>query len=176
VPSPPRTGTVQDRKARAGDLCRTFKVQNSQSLAQINVVFRFEVESSRFAPFAYLDVRRLVLSDRHVRSRNIWQTREKFPHFGIRCVPLLFQFRLGIFQACNFGLLRLGFLQSAGLHHRTDLFAGRITELVDAVGFAYHASALGIQFDKPVQAVDREIPVHKRFANCVKILSYKIKV
>ena len=63
----PRTGTAEDREPRTRDLGCAFKIQNSQSLAEVDVVFRLEIEFPRLAPVVITDV--YYLNNEEIQSR-----------------------------------------------------------------------------------------------------------
>src|SRR3954447_6601113 len=59
----PCSGAVKDCKSRGGNLSSTLKVENSQRLAKVHVIFRLEIKFARLSPAANLLVCVLVGTD-----------------------------------------------------------------------------------------------------------------
>ena len=170
------TSSVENGEARTRDLGRAFEIEYAEPLAQIDVIFWFKRERSRFSPFADLDIGRFVRTDGYVGRGNVGQVDENIPHRRFGGVTLRFQFCLLFLEARDLGLFGFGSIAFARLHQSTDLFARGVAQLVYRVRFTYDAAALSVENGKFIQRVGRKVAVGKRGPDGVDIFSYKIKV
>ena len=75
----------------------TFVPVAEQAFAEVDVIFRLEIELARRAPAADFHVGRLVRADRHIVGRQIRQIGEQIAHFRFGFFAQLFELGLPLF-------------------------------------------------------------------------------
>src|SRR5690606_5394089 len=91
-----RDRAAHQRKARAGQLCSSIKIEIAVPLADSNVILGLEVEGAWRAPAAYLDVIVLATANRYALVRQVGNGQQNGVKLGLdRLQFLLGRIQLG---------------------------------------------------------------------------------
>ncbi|MPN13749.1 hypothetical protein SDC9_161074 [bioreactor metagenome] len=76
-----RAQSLVEGKSGASYFGSTFEIKNAQPFTNVPVCFRLKTEFCRLAPFAYYRIITVILANRHIICRHVWNGQKNIFEF-----------------------------------------------------------------------------------------------
>ncbi len=144
----PRQRAFVHHETRAGNFRRRVEIHQAERLTEVEMLFRGEVKSARFAPARDFDIIVLVNAIRHIVARRVRERGERIVEFGDRISLRALQIFPIVLDRRDFCLQRLGAGCIAGFHRRADLFRSGVAALLRLLQFGDRGAACVVEGEK----------------------------
>ena len=165
-----RPHPAEQDEPRLGELHRALEVDDAQRRTQVPVRLRLEVEVTRRAPAADLDVVVLVGAHRSARVRQVGAREQQVASLGVDRLEVRLDGGDPVVDAPHGVLRRLGLVALAVLHERADRLGRLITLRLKRLDLADELAPLLVESQERVD-VPRRVAARHRCANGIGILA-----